>query len=66
MTPSEIQQCFDRANAVLNGFKKPSERNARDVVALLRHYSVAQKVDRKPESAEMPDFLKSLFGGFNK
>jgi len=61
MLPSEIQACLERANEVINGFKKPSERNARDVVALLRHYSVAQKVDRKTESVEMPDFLKSLF-----
>lgn len=61
MLPSEIQACLERANEVINGFKKPSERNARDVVALLRHYSVAQKVDRKPENVEMPDFLKSLF-----
>lgn len=57
MTPSEIQQCFDRANAVLNGFKKPSERNARDVVALIKWFS-----QRKPEvKSEMPDFLKDLF-----
>jgi len=61
MLPSEIQACLERANEVINGFKKPSERNARGVVALLRHYSVAQKVDRKTESVEMPDFLKSLF-----
>lgn len=64
MTPSEIQACLERANEVINGFKKPSERNARDVVSLIKHYN------SKPDSGsaqhskapDMPDFIKDLFG----
>jgi len=56
MTPKEIQACYERANAVLDGFKRPSEQNARDVVALLKWFN-----GRKVES-DMPDFLKDLFG----
>lgn len=59
MSPSEIQACLERANEVINGFKKPSERNARDVVALLKHFG---SVKAKSESVDVPDFLKTLFG----
>lgn len=58
MSPSDIQACLERANEVINGFKKPSERNARDVVALLKHFGASKS---KSESADVPDFLKDLF-----
>ena len=58
MSPSEIQACLERANAVINGFKRPSERNARDVVALLKWFN-GRKVES--EKSDMPDFLKDLF-----
>lgn len=58
MTPTEIQACYERANAVLDGFKRPSEQNARDVVALLKWFN-GSKVES--EKSDMPDFLKDLF-----
>jgi len=59
MTPSEIQTCHQRATEVLNGFKRPSERNARDVVALIKHITGSAK-----QSKESEDFqaVKDLFG----
>lgn len=59
MTISEIQACHERATEVLNGFKQPSERNARDVVALIRHINGSTK-----QSKESEDFqaVKDLFG----
>jgi hypothetical protein len=59
MTLKEIQACYERANAVLDGFKKPSEQNARDVVALLRHYNVVQG---KSEDSKDFQTIKDLFG----
>ena len=58
MTPQEIQACLERANAVINGFKKPSEKNARDVIALLKWFN-GHKEPTKTD--DMPDFLKDLF-----
>lgn len=64
MLPSEIQACLERANEVINGFKKPSEMNARDVVNLVRHI-VSLRDTKEPNRAtytdSTPDFLKDLF-----
>lgn len=61
MSPSEIGNCLERANEVINGFKKPSERNARDVVALLKHFGAArQEPCKKTQNIDTPDFLKDL------
>lgn len=61
MTPSEIQAAYMRALDVVNGFSRPSERIAKDLIALMKHYnSKPDPVKSKP--AEMPDFMKDLFG----
>ena len=63
MTPTNIQACYARANEVLNGFKNPSERNARDVIALIKHINglkQAQQVEKEPSKSE--DILKKTFG----
>jgi len=62
MSPTEIRACLERANAVLDGFKRPSEQNARDVVALLRHYNGAKQSKTDTKKPEMPDCFKDLFG----
>jgi hypothetical protein len=61
MTPTQIQECFARAQAVINGEKPPSEQNARDVVTLLKHYVIQKPPEKAKSSAEMPDFFKGLF-----
>jgi len=80
MTPEQIQAAFARANAVLDGTKRSSEQNARDVINILKHYSAIKQPETlhhsakrdgresdlnsaKP-SAEMPDFLKGIFGRY--
>lgn len=63
MTPSEIQEAYERANEVINGFKRPSARIAKDVVNLVRHISeaAAKKQATGTYTNSMPDFLKDLF-----
>lgn len=51
---------------VLNGFKRPSEQLARDVINLVRQierYEKEQAAEAftKAGSSDMPDFLKGLF-----
>lgn len=59
MTPEAIQEAYKRAKDVLDGFKRPSDQNARDVVSILRHYSI--KPEKPKPDYDIPDFLKGLF-----
>jgi hypothetical protein len=60
MTPQNLQEAYARANAVIEGIKRPSEQNARDVVNIMKHFSTATKKS-ETKTPEMPDFLKGLF-----
>jgi hypothetical protein len=75
MTPEQIQATYARAKAVVDGTKRPSEQNARDVINILKHYSAtkqpetlhhsansANSANSAKPSAEMPDFFKGIFG----
>lgn len=65
MTPSEIQEAYARANEVLHGFKKPSELNARDVIALVKHINgLKESQPFRTEQKNDSDFqaVKDLFG----
>lgn len=59
MTPTQIQECLARANEVLNGFKKPSERNARDVIALIKHVCESNKPSNGSDDFQA---VKDMFG----
>jgi len=64
MTPQQIQEAYARASEVLNGFKNPSQRNAQDVVNLVKHISNMQTADIR-DSRNKNDNLqavKDLFG----
>lgn len=62
MTPIELQEIYARANEVLNGFKQPSAKQARDVIALVKHISATQQTTAKPSSdAEIKDFFGGIF-----
>jgi hypothetical protein len=67
MTPSEIQEAYARANEVQNGFKHPTTRQARDVIALVKHISATQQTGSKPsgKAASNAD-IKDFFGGIFK
>ncbi len=75
MSPDQVVAAKERARQVVNGFKRVSERNARDALALaelveLRDEQIAalvQRLDVKEKlgsTADDGDFLQRLFGGF--
>lgn len=61
MTPQQIQAAYERANNVLNGFVRPNQQNARDVVNLLKHFNSLKTAEKPKQDYDMPDFLKELF-----
>lgn len=63
-----IQDAKDRAMDVINGFKRPSNRNAMDVIMLVEiitkmERQAAGKAFSSAGGTGTPDFLKSIFGG---
>ena len=70
MTPEEIQAALERAQDIVNGFRTPNQRCARDAVRLAELCQVREKqinaLRLKLETrfpSQAPDFLDGLFGG---
>ena len=67
MNATEIQEAYQRAQEVLNGFKQPSVKQARDIVALVKHISATQQTTAKPSGKAASDAdIKDFFGGIFK